>query len=345
MKKILIFFAAFFIFTSATAGQIKDIVFFGDSLSDDGNLYEILKIIPKSPPYYKGRFSNGMTWAEHVGNYYYDKYYVEYSNYAYGGATAIVHQLRTDPFIAPTVLEAEIDGYLKNSILKDKSKALYTIWIGANDYLYEKTDQIDVLTDKVVNKIIESTKTLIAKGGTNFFILNLPDLSKTPYSRNNNLSERLANITLIHNTKLFNAVNQLQNENPNVKIIFFDLYTLFGDILVNPDKYNQQYGTNVTDTKNACWLGAMVGTRKVDLMNDLKLALDQPKINFELAADLIMSSPALSNAYVSNNQFEKLEPCNNADEYLFWDELHPTAIIHKILGQIVIKTLDQQKII
>jgi phospholipase/lecithinase/hemolysin len=46
------------------AGAITEIVVFGDSLSDTGNLFAYekmmnLPLLPPSPPYYQGRFSNG----------------------------------------------------------------------------------------------------------------------------------------------------------------------------------------------------------------------------------------------------------------------------------------------
>src|SRR5690349_9943924 len=68
------------------------IVFFGDSLSDNGNFYaDVLGFMPKSPPYYEGRFTNGPVWAELVQQYYFAKAQVETVNYATGGETAILH--------------------------------------------------------------------------------------------------------------------------------------------------------------------------------------------------------------------------------------------------------------
>src|SRR4051812_23986271 len=41
---------------------------FGDSLSDNGNLYALTsRTQPASPPYYQGRFSNGPTFVELLG--------------------------------------------------------------------------------------------------------------------------------------------------------------------------------------------------------------------------------------------------------------------------------------
>ena len=135
MRKIILLFLTLLFCSSIMAGPINEIVFFGDSLSDDGNLYQKIKIVPKSPPYYKGRFSNGITWAEHLGNFLYDKYYINYSNYCYGGGTAILHKWRTDKFIAPMLLEEELDAYFLQTPFKDKSQSAYALWMGANDYL------------------------------------------------------------------------------------------------------------------------------------------------------------------------------------------------------------------
>ncbi len=49
-----------FVFSGIVAdAPLHNIVVFGDSLSDNGNLYEIMKHqLPQSPPYFEGRFSN-----------------------------------------------------------------------------------------------------------------------------------------------------------------------------------------------------------------------------------------------------------------------------------------------
>ena len=44
--------------------SFSDIVVFGDSLSDNGNLFRLTGQPP--PPYFKGRFSNGPVWVERL---------------------------------------------------------------------------------------------------------------------------------------------------------------------------------------------------------------------------------------------------------------------------------------
>ena len=51
------------------AGGITEIVVFGDSLSDTGNLYLASgKTTPPSPPYFLGWFSNGPLWVERLAS-------------------------------------------------------------------------------------------------------------------------------------------------------------------------------------------------------------------------------------------------------------------------------------
>jgi phospholipase/lecithinase/hemolysin len=70
----------------------NQIVVFGDSLSDNGNLYRTaLGLMPKSPPYYQGRFSNGPAWADIAAKYFADKHNVTLENYAVGGETVNLH--------------------------------------------------------------------------------------------------------------------------------------------------------------------------------------------------------------------------------------------------------------
>ena len=53
---------------SASAQTYSRLVVFGDSLSDNGNLYLISGgTQPPSPPYYQGRFSSGQVWTERLG--------------------------------------------------------------------------------------------------------------------------------------------------------------------------------------------------------------------------------------------------------------------------------------
>lgn len=72
---------------AASAQSYNRLVVFGDSLSDNGNLFAITGQ-PASPPYFQGRFSSGPVWTELLGfNALRAGGAVSGSiNYAYGGA-------------------------------------------------------------------------------------------------------------------------------------------------------------------------------------------------------------------------------------------------------------------
>ena len=53
---------------AASAQSYDRLVVFGDSLSDNGNLYLATgRTTPASPPYFQGRFSSGPVWTELLG--------------------------------------------------------------------------------------------------------------------------------------------------------------------------------------------------------------------------------------------------------------------------------------
>lgn len=342
MKKFLVgMILLLFSFHAVAAKTTKDIVFFGDSLSDDGNLYQILKILPKSPPYFQGRFSNGQTWAEHLAKYFYDKSLAEYSNYAYGGATAVLHNLRTDKFIAPVLLPEELDLYFAQSLRKDKSQTFYALWIGANDYLYEQTSDINKITDRVVDQISWAVDTLLGKGGQGIIVLNLPDLSMTPYARSHQNALRLAQISNMHNEKLKNAIDRLAKKYPK-KIIYMDIYALFFDVLNNTAFYNTHYGMQLLDTSQPCWSGGVLGMGS-PVIDEQEIALKLHAFRQQDAiSHFIVNTPSLYEAYQLGNHYNDATVCGNADEHVFWDELHPTAVVHRLLSQIIVEKLKNQ---
>lgn len=348
MKKLIALIISILFCTTIYAGQIKQIIFLGDSLSDNGNLYQKIKIIPKSPPYFNGRFTNGPTWAENVGKFFYNKSYVDYHNYAIGGATAIQHNPFVDKFAPPITLTGEVYDYLFKSLFVKKSDILYGIWIGANDYLYNtKTSDMNQTSSKVVDSIAWSIITLAQNGAKNFLVLNLPDMARTPYAQEHNLVNELHAVSIMHNKKLAEAIKNIQSKFPNIKIVTVDIYTIFNDVLNNPSKYNEQYGKNFTNFSQACWQGSMMiqGNKAnySDLINtELKQSFATsptglPK-NFdsESIANTILNSPSLSEAYFTNKMAESgVTPCSSPEQYIFWDHIHPSEQVHQLIASIV----------
>ena len=352
LKKLFVLSAAFIsIAASAGAGApFNTMVFFGDSLTDNGNLYAYdLGFMPKSPPYYKGHFSNGTVWSEMTADYF-AQYNISSVNYAFGGETAIFH----DPVggYLPHSLSMTLDSYLLRNLFADKSHTLFVIWIGGNDYLPGVTD-VDGMTTEVVNEIKGTIDSLIGHGAVNFLVMNLPDLSKLPYSRIYNMQDVLGVATLVHNSKLEEALAQLRDQYPQVNLQELDVNSRFSDLIMHPETYNEQYHLTISETSASCWQGgytlaqpkpAQLQTRDQILQDLLAHVAAQPKrltnaytqtdsLKAEGFASAVAASPDLMVTYQTQSQAgETLVPCANPDSYVFWDKLHPTHIVHQIFA-------------
>ena len=334
-----------FFLSGAFATPPQKMIFFGDSLTDNGNLFRLdLHLLPKSPPYFAGRFSNGPTWAENVAQTYINEYQIKYNIYAWGGATSIAHNPFTQ-LVFPVTLTVELDRYLLDNLFKDKSGTLFSFWIGGNDYLFDTVDEADPLTTQVIHEIDWAIRRLINDHGNKFLILNLPDLSNLPLARGGDQdAARLHILSVMHNQKLNEAVKKIQLEYPAVTLVYVDINFFFKELLSNPEKYNKKRHTHIKDTTHSCWEGPyyLMPSQNRDFPFSQK---PQPlsggsSVNAWEMNRTTSNSPDLYEAYRLSLQAEKgYKPCDNPDEYIFWDLLHPTAVAHRMIAARVLEDL------
>lgn len=350
----LFVFSTFSSFTYAKDSNLfQKIVFFGDSLSDRGNLFsDSLGFIPKSPPYFQGRFANGMLWSERIEKHYYDKAAVSSANYALGGQTAVFHNPMGGFF--PYTLTMALDKYLLGSIFRDRSKTLFIIWIGANDYL-PGVKNIDELTTKVTNSIAGAVESLIYYGGVHILVFNLPDLSLTPYGRQIENKINLQTSSLLHNIKLAAALVRVQANYPNANIHLYQVDKQIKDFIDNPEIHNKKHHTHITNVTESCWKGGF--TRKNNLPNEDMIAnafikhlqtINNKKMMAKTYPDpkelahYIALNPALLEAYVVSTEDKGGEKrCARPDDYLFWDKVHPTTVAHRMIAEDLIPYINK----
>ncbi len=79
----------------------------------------------------------------------------------------------------------------------------------------------------MVQNIKDSINGLILLGGKHFLILNLPDLSRTPYSHETHAPKNLSTMGMAHNEKLATAIQQLKADNADVNIHLFEYSCCF----------------------------------------------------------------------------------------------------------------------
>jgi cholinesterase len=161
--------------TVARASSYASLIVYGDSLSDNGNLYHATGS-PPSPPYYMGRFSNGPVAAEQLST----DLGVPLYDFAVGGATSGVgnyfdggSQTALGAFGLPGMqLELDLSAPLLASPLV--SSSLFLVWGGANDFL---TGGSPLAAEQNIVSIVD---TLEADGAEHILVPGLPDLGLTP---------------------------------------------------------------------------------------------------------------------------------------------------------------------
>ncbi len=298
--KLLVTLGAFLFSSLINAAPLHNIVVFGDSLSDNGNLYEIMKHqLPQSPPYYEGRFSNGPVWVEYViKSYFPNSASAHLFDYAVGGSG--VSEEEDDDVLF--TLKKQVNTYLLSHQDKADPDDLYVVWIGANNYLGLPSDTEQTLND-VNAGIVHGIEKIIRKGAKHILLFNLPNLGKTPAAIEFDAEEEMNYFSMQHNEMLYQSFNQLKIDNPEVEWLYFDLGTMFADVVEHPGDYGFN---NVTTT---CTNSIVDELSKKSLLK--MVARVTPKDNNDAC-----------------------------DGYLFFDLVHPTAYAHQLIAEKVRQMLD-----
>lgn len=291
------------------AAPLKNIVVFGDSLSDNGNLYEYMHHqLPESPPYYAGRFSNGPIWAEDLAQSYFEQNASTHLlDYAFGGAGVVNNPSDDDDDVLFT-LNREIDTYLLAHNGQADADSLFVVWIGGNNYLGLPDDQEETVSD-VINGIEKGVKRIIQAGGKHILIINMPDIGVTPLARELEAPEAFTRYSDLHNQRLAASVQTLRQAYPQVQWVYFDAHADFKETLKNADQYGFN---NVHDT---CY--------------DAMVKAPSSQLVFKIASSLQRRSD--------------IDP-EACAQYFFFDLLHPTQQVHAIMAGHIRQALDKEQV-
>jgi len=280
-KEVVRFFAVVVMFfclvISAQAGDFKNVVVFGDSLSDSGNVFTLDRGTYPPPPY-KGRFSNGPVWVEYLvkslgisGNF---------CNYAFGGATTGVISSQGAPgfntqVLTYTNLLTVAAGF--PTAFPQPQESLFIIWIGGNDFLGPLADPAVAVSNAVLN-IWTGMNKLASVGAKTFMVVNLPDLGLTPrMNQNDTLRASGTQLSGFFNNSLETMLEGFETDHPEIEIVRFDSFNFLHEMVAAPEAGRY---SNVTDKKFDQDTGTVAEGR-----------------------------------------------------YLFWDDIHPTTITHKIIAR------------
>jgi phospholipase/lecithinase/hemolysin len=291
--KLLATLCALFFSTVLCSASVDKIVVFGDSLSDNGNLYEYMKHkFPMSPPYAQGRFTNGPVWIELVTSANYPgEENAHLLDYAFGGAGILKDE---DDDGTLFTLKNEIDTFMLAHEGKADPNALYVVWIGSNNYL-GMPDEIDETVNLVINGIDTGIKRLVNAGAKHIFLVNIPDLGKTPAARDLDAVPLLSLYSAMHNERILQRFSQYKLDYPQVDWIFFDIDAMLTEVFTNPESLG------FSNVKGTCY-EAVLSNEKPSILK--MVASIQPK-----------STP---------------DACTG---FLFFDPVHPAGLAHELIAQ------------
>ncbi len=237
---------------STASFAYSDLVVLGDSLSDTGNHPAALLGSPY--PYYQNRVSNGPVAvdilaaglglsAANSGHIFGNG---NGSNYAVSGANAGGNEAHG--------LHAQLDAFLAGRQAID-SQALYLIMIGGNDVrdaaVIENMPVALAQVYAAASAIKQATEQLIQAGAKYIVVSNVPDISKIPETtdrapNNPGILQRAQQLSIAFNQRLNQHLSALSTT-PRVKILNYDFYTRFNELLASPS----HYGFN--NTAEACF--------------------------------------------------------------------------------------------
>lgn len=268
--------------------DLDNLVVFGDSLSDSGNVFAFSGgTDPISSTYWQGRVSNGPVWSDNVADLMEtenDYLLANFNPFVPGVPITFTTPMFFNNAFAGATTDATPPNFLSQvgswviSDVQVPTQTLVVVWIGANNLLGLPGDPNSAIADAVAD-ISAGLVTLEGLGATHIAVCNLPDLGSTPMYLGTDNEAEAREITQGFNTALDEAVQIFIAANEDVKIYEIDIYAMFAEALANPARFGV---TNV------------------------------------ITAALAMG-----------------ETFETADDYLFWDDIHPTRQAHKQIAALI----------
>ncbi len=288
---------------SARAQQFTDVVSFGDSLSDAGNVAALLgrpagnSFTTNPDPVFTQIVAGRFGFDQTNSGIPQPGVPVTGDNYAWGGGCVHPTGACINPFAFSRV-DNQITAYLAGNSGRADANALYTYWGGANDIFARIngwTDQAQIAADMtaIADAAAAQVGRLQDAGARYVLVLNLPDIGRTPdYAGTANAGNATFAVAT-YNDRFNQGLGALGDG-----IVPINANGLFDELLADPAAYGF---SNVTD--RAC---------------------NPP--------DSVSCGPE------GSGQSSSYAPGTN-QTWLFADGVHPTGAAHALLAEVVLATL------
>jgi outer membrane lipase/esterase len=220
--------AALLFSAGAHADGFTQVVSFGDSLSDNGNV----SILSGSPVVTRFTTNPGTVAVENIAKYFNLSLTPSLqggTDFAFGGARAAI----ANPTPATS---AQIQQYLTATGGKADPNALYTMWIGANDILAATANPAtaQIVVGTAAQQEVGQIKALQAAGAKTIVVFNLPDVGKTPAAQSAGAAAA-SSITSL--SQIYNGILSGGLSTAKKGIVSIDTYSLLNEVIANPSAY------------------------------------------------------------------------------------------------------------
>lgn len=300
-----------------------------------------IRLVPVIPgePYWQGHFANGRVWNEYLAPMLdVDREDLKaYTNHAFGGSWAasydyqltvwnlIRHPLLTLKSLVvgkliPPSFGLIVQGYLLMQPQLNE-KTVFFVFNGANDYVnvlnFEDNYNPAVMSlyvNNVIDSIGAATKKLTQAGARYVVVLGLPEIGETPKFVHTMDRQVLNNAILMHNERLAKKVEEWKLASPQVDFLFIDVAPILRKALNNPEEHGFNNITDACiDVKFPMFHALTVTPFKGNFVLEYAQVLQYRDKNF---------APHETNYHI----------CDTPENYLFWDEIHPSTRAHRYLA-------------
>lgn len=312
----LVFFACLLSAMSVQAQPFNNIIAFGDSLTDVGNVAPLTEpgVSPVINGYYlETHFSDNIIWIETLANFLGLPMRTPGrgnstslpplpagNTWAWGGSEAAKGSVQPEGVIEPIPnLITEVQQYLAANVVDPNT--LYTIWSGADNLLVGGK-----FGPRAAHKAVEAVGTamllLEQAGARNILVFNMPKLGDTPSAQSGGEVDIFAAdfYSYAYNKDLRRLIRDLRKCKAfKAKIYFVDVFTE----LVKVVEVVSNGGTYVP--------------------------------SFFVPGPPVAINNVTDEGLVFFNTFGTFPP-----NYLFWDDVHPTTQGHQVVAGLVLQAVQ-----
>jgi phospholipase/lecithinase/hemolysin len=222
----------------------QGIAVFGDSLSDQKNLYLLsARRVPADPPYFNGRYSNGPVWPEQLANIA----GMPVNNRAISGARANYQNI-LGPYGG---LRSQVDDFVASRPAGLNRELIYIVWAGSNDLLTARSpSDLRARRKSAASNVASAVQALYRAGARTLVVAGLPDLGGIPFARSSRSPVSPSQFTQA--SKDFNRTlqNKLRNKVPSH--MWMDVFSLMRAVVASPAAYGFVNARDACLTTRAC---------------------------------------------------------------------------------------------